>query len=89
MLSLCFINVIIIADDNLLPSKDVQYFCDIVLFIGIVHKIKCSTCMLMCIAIYTVVLVVLFTSSLDGFPNKRIHFKSNHQRSDNNLNHTH
>ena len=34
---MCFINVIIIADDNLLPPKDVQYCCDIVLFIRIVH----------------------------------------------------
>ena len=27
---MCFINVIIIADDNILPSKDVQHFCDFV-----------------------------------------------------------
>ena len=50
--------------------------------------IKCSTCVVLCIAIYTVVLVVLFTSSLDEFSNRMIH-QSNHQRSDNNLNHTH
>ena len=72
---MCFINVIIIADDNLLPPKDVQSCCDIVLFIRIVHKIKCSTRerAAVCIAICTVVLVVLFTYSLDEFPNKIIH----------------
>ena len=48
---------IIIADDNLLSSKGVQYFCDIVLFIGIVHKIKCSTCMHACCCVLPSILL--------------------------------
>ena len=75
---MCFINIIIIADDNLLPSKDVQYFCDIVLFIRIVGPtlniiFVAHACVVLCIVIYTVVLVILFTSSLDEFSNRIIH----------------